>query len=149
MPDNPEPLPSPSDDDVPFKRMVIVATAASLAIAYAWLAGFVRQPAGGLSFHWRWLMLPWAVAGFLSTIYFWRKVWPKDRPNSSRTDLIKGSLVLVLPALWWLIFPLRSLSGEHFRQVMEGLIAAAAVLTFGALMLIRLGRALERDSNRK
>ncbi len=132
---------------MPFKRMVIVATAASLAVAYGWLAGFVRQPDGGLTFHWRWQVLVWTVIGFLSTIYFWRKVWPKNRPKGSRMDITKGAAVVLLPALWWLTFPLRSLSGEHFRQVMEGLIAAAIVLAFGALMLIRLARSFESDED--
>jgi flagellar biogenesis protein FliO len=40
---------------------------------------------------------------------------------------------------------LRFLSGQHFWDVMSGLIAAAAVLSFGAWMVIKLIRAFEQS----
>lgn len=146
MPKN-SPVPQPPDaSDAPFKRMITLSTALSLGLAYGWLAGFVRQPNGDLSFAWRWLVLPWALIGLGSTAYFWRKVWPPPRrPDATRKDIVKGSLALALPGLWWLLFPLRSLSGQHFWQVVEGLSIAAIVLTFGAFMVMRLGKAFEED----
>jgi hypothetical protein len=126
--------------------MVVIFTALSLAAAYGWLAGFVRQTNGDLSFHWRWLVLVWAVVGFASTVYFWRKIWPpEDQPDSTRKSVTKGSIALLLPGLWWLLFPLRSQSGQHFWSVVEGLSIAAIVLTIGAFMLIRLAKAFEED----
>lgn len=145
MPENPTPPPPPSD--ALFKRMVVIFTALSLAAAYGWLAGFVRQPNGDLTFQWRWLVLVWAVIGYAGTIFFWRKVWPKNR-DARRKDIVTGSLVLAVPGVWWLIFPLRSMSGQHFWQVVEGLAIAAAVLTFGAFMVIRLGRGFEADDDK-
>jgi hypothetical protein len=147
MPEDPSLLaPPPSESDGPFRRMITLSTASSLGVAYGWLAGFVRQSNGDLTFQWRWPVLLWAVIGLGSTIYFWRKIWPPaDRPDATRKDIVEGSVALALPGVWWLLFPLRSLSGQHFWQVVEGLSIAAVVLTFGALMVIRLGRAFEED----
>ncbi len=59
--------------------------------------------------------------------------------------MITGSAVLLVPCLWWLTFPLRFLSGQHFWDVAIGLIAAATVLSYGACMVIRLIKAFERS----
>ncbi len=126
--------------------MIIVSTALSLMGAYGWLAGFERQPGGDFSFQWRWNTLLWAFIGFSSNAYFWRKVWPvTGRTAATRKDIIKGSAALLLPSLWWITFPLRFLSGQHFWDVVIGLAAAATVLTFGAWMVIQLIKAFERS----
>ena len=147
MPANPEPPTGQTPDlnEVRFRRMVVVGTAVSLAAAYGWLAGFARQPDGDLSFEWRWPILVWALTGLGSTIYFWHAIWPPQNRTAPRRDIILGVIVVVLPGLWWLIFPLRSLSGEHAREVITGLIAAAIVLSFGAWMVIRLIRSFENE----
>jgi hypothetical protein len=142
MPDVPEPS---SSSDALFKRMFVLFTALSLAGTYGWLAGFVRQPNGDLIFHWRWLVLVWTVIGFASTVYFWRKIWPPQNRAATRKDIVIGTIVLLLPGLWWLILPLRSISSEHRWSVITGLAIAAAVLTFGAWMVMRLGKAFEDD----
>ncbi len=142
MPETSQPT---SASDVLFKRMFVVFTALSLAGTYGWLAGFVRQPNGDLIFHWRWMVLLWAVIGFASTVYFWRKIWPPQNRVATRKDILIGTLALLLPGLWWLIFPLRSISGENRWSVITGLAIAAAVLTFGAWMVTRLGKAFEAD----
>jgi hypothetical protein len=67
------------------------------------------------------------------------------RTAATRKDIIKGSAALLLPSLWWITFPLRFLSGQHFWDVVIGLAAAATVLTFGAWMVIRLIKAFERS----
>jgi hypothetical protein len=126
--------------------MIIVSTAVALGAAYGWLAGFARQTNGDLTFQWRWQVLLWAVIGVGTTAYLWHKIWPPaNRSDATRKDIVKGSIALVLPGAWWLLFPLRSLSGQHFWQVVEGLSIAAVVLTFGAFMVIRLVRAFEED----
>jgi hypothetical protein len=126
--------------------MIIVSTALSLMAAYGWLAGFARQPGGDFSFQWRWNTLLWAFIGFATNAYFWRKAWPAPgRAAVTRKDIIKGSAALLLPSLWWITFPLRFLSGQHFWDVVIGLAAAATVLTFGAWMVIRLIKAFERS----
>ena len=139
--------PSSSDaSDFLFKRFIAIFTALSLAAAYGWLGGFVRDPDGGFNFHWRWQILFWAFIGLVSTFYFWRKIWPPPhRPPARRKDIVAGSIVLAVPGFWWLIFPLRSLSGQHFWQVATGLSIAAIVLSFGAWMIIRLGRGFEQE----
>lgn len=143
----PSPVNPPPVSDVLFRRIVAVFTALSLAAAYGWLAGFVRQANGDLSFHWRWHVILWALVGLFSALYFWRKIWPPEgRPDATRKDIVKGSIALLLPGLWWLLLPLRSLSGQHLRDVTEGLVAAAIVLTFGAWMVIRLGKGFEDDA---
>jgi hypothetical protein len=131
--------------DLVFRRMVGVSTAVVLAAAYGWLAGFVRQPNGDLDFHWRWPVLVWAFIGFATTVYFWRKIWPPGNHAATRKGIIGGVIVVALPGIWWLIFPLRSQSGEHLRQVITGLTAAVIVLSFGAWLIYRLGRAFEDD----
>lgn len=128
-----------------FRRMVGVSTAVVLAAAYGWLAGYVRQPNGDLNFHWRWLVLIWAFIGFVTTLYFWRKVWPSGNRPATRKGIIGGVTAVALPGIWWLIFPLRSQSGEHLRQVITGLTAAVIVLSFGAWLIYRLGKAFEES----
>ena len=138
------PLPA---DDAPFKRIIVVGTTLSLGAVYGWLAGFVRQPDGDLIFHWRWLVLVWALIGLGTTAWFWRKIWPQaGRPAVTRKDIVLGSLALALPGLWWLIFPLRSMRGQpHFWEVVTGLSIAAVVLTFGAFMIFRLVKGFEEE----
>jgi hypothetical protein len=136
--------PDPNPTDILFRRLVIISTVLSLAAAYGWLACFERQPGGDVYFRWRWNGLLWVFIGVVSSLYFWRKVWPPgDRPAATRREIIKGSILLGLPGLWWLTFPLRFLSGQHFWDVAVGLAAAAAVLTFGAWMVTRLIKAFE------
>ena len=125
--------------------MVVAGTALSLAAAYGWLAGFARQPNGDLSLQWRWPILLWVLIGLGSTVYFWRAIWPPRNQPVTRKGVVLGTIVLLLPGLWWFILPLRSLSGQHARQVITGLIAAAIVLSFGAWMVIRLVRSFENE----
>lgn len=141
----PENVPSPEPGDIAFRRIASVSTAASLALAYGWLAGFVRQPNGDLIFHWRWLVLVWALIGYFSAVYFWRKIWPPGNQNATRGGVVKGIIALAIPGSWWLIFPLRSQSGQHLWQVVTGLSAAAVVLSFGTWMIVRLVKAFEDD----
>jgi len=146
MTDNRDSTPNTNFTDILFRRMVIISTALSLAAAYGWLACFDRQPSGDFNFHWRWNAWLWVFIGLGSTLYFWRKIWPpEDRPSATRREIVKGSAVLTLPGLWWILFPLRFLSGQHFWDVVIGLAAAAAVLTFGAWMVTRLIKAFERS----
>jgi hypothetical protein len=142
MPENVSP---PDPRDIAFRRMLSSGTAMCLVLAYGWLAGFVRQPNGDLTFHWRWLVLVWAFIGFASTIYFWHKIWPPGNRTATRGGVVKGVIALAVPGIWWLIFPLRSQSGQHLWQVVEGLTAAVLVLAFGAWLIFRLGRAFEDD----
>jgi|SRR5580698_7740528 hypothetical protein len=141
----PENVQQTDQRDLLFRRMVIWSTALSLAVAYGWLAGFVRQPDGDLTFQWGWRVLVWALIGLISTVYFWRKIWPPGDRAATRRGIVEGAVAAGLPGIWWLIFPLRSQSGQHLWQVIEGLTAAAIVLTFGAWMIIRLMRGFEND----
>jgi hypothetical protein len=136
-----------TEQDTLFRRMAIWFMALTLAATYGWLAGFVRQPNGGLIFHWRWLVLLWACIGFASTFYFWHKIWPPEDRPATRKGIIEGSIALAVPGLWWLIFPLRSQSGQHLWEVIVGLTAAVVVLSFGAFLIFRLGRAFEDDKD--
>ena len=146
MTENRDTLSNTQATDVLFRRMVIISTALSLAAIYGWLACFDRQPNGDLYFHCRWNGLLWIFIGLGSSWYFWQKVWPPEHvPAAARKEVIKGSAALIAPALWWAIFPLRFLSGQHFWDVVIGLAAAATVLTFGAWMVIRLINAFERS----
>ena len=128
--------------DTLFKRMIVIAMTLSLAGMYGWLACFTRLPNGDFHFQWSWLALLWIAIALVSSIYFWRKIWPPTG-DSTRKDVIKGLIVLLLPCVWWLLLPLRFMSGQHFWDVMAGLIAAAMVLSFGAWMVIRLIKAFE------
>ncbi len=137
---------SSSANDLRFRRMLTFFTALSLAVAYGWLAGFVRQSNGNLSFQWRWLIVAWVFIGIVSSVYFWHKIWPpENHPRASRKDKVKGSLALVLPGVWWLIFPLLSLSGQHGYAVVEGLIPVVIVLSYGAWMVTHLVKSFEKE----
>ncbi|MGH7979715.1 MAG: hypothetical protein ACREE6_10090 [Limisphaerales bacterium] len=138
----PERKPS-ANGDVLFRKIIIVSTALSLAVAYGWLAGFVRQANGDIIFHWRWLILIWALVGYVTTVYFWRQIWPPSNRNATRIGIALGVIAAAFPGIWWLIFPLRSQSGAHLHEVAEGLIAAAVVLAFGGWLIFRLGKAFE------
>jgi hypothetical protein len=128
------------------RRVVIISTILSLAIADGWLASFERLPGGELSCRWCWATLIWSLIGGGTCLYFWRQIWPPpNSPGTNRKRIITGSVVLLVPCVWWLTFPLRFLSGPDFRDVTCGLIAAAIVLSFGAGMVIKLIRAFERS----
>jgi hypothetical protein len=145
VPENNFPAPANSTDTL-FKRIIIVACALSLATMYGWLACVDRQPDGSFNFHWQWIALLWIAIGVVTNAYFWRKVWPSSaQATVTRKDIFTGAVVLGVPCLWWLTFPLRFLSGQHFWDVMAGLIAAAAVLSFGAWMVIKLIKAFEQS----
>jgi hypothetical protein len=88
--------------------MVGIFTALSLAATCGWLGGFVRQPDGDLSFHWRWMVVVWALIGLASSAYFWRKIWPPGKGAATRRGIIEGTMALAVPGIWWLTFPLRS-----------------------------------------
>ena len=127
-----------------FRRAVVIGTVLSLAIAYGWMASFERQPGGEMTFRWGWPTLVWCLIGTGSCLYFWRKIWPPDdRSRPTRREIIVGSLVLLLPSLWWLTLPLRFLKGQTLRDVGSGLVVAALVLSFGAWVLARLVKAFE------
>src|SRR5262249_8391932 len=79
------------------------------------------------------------------SIYFWRSIWPPQNRTVTRKGIVLGCVVLLLPGLWWIISPLRSLSGQHAHEVITGLIAAAIVLSFVAWMVIRLIRSFENE----
>jgi len=130
----------------PLRRVVVIGTVLSLATAYGWMASFDRQSGGQMAFHWSGATLLWSAIGVASSIYFWRKIWPPgDRQRATRKEIIIGSVVLLLPSLWWLTSPLRFLSGQNFRDVASGLVAAALILCFGAWMVILLIKAFERS----
>lgn len=126
------------------RRVVVIGTVLSLAIAYGWMASFERQPGGEMTFHWGWPTLVWCLIGIGSCLYFWRKIWPPDdRSRPSRREIIIGSMVLLLPGLWWLTLPLRFLKGQTLKDVGSGLVVAALVLSFGAWVVTRLVKAFE------
>jgi hypothetical protein len=141
----PENVQQTEHGDLLFRRMIIWFTVVSLAATYGWLAGYVRQPNGGLIFHWRWMVLLWALIGFVTTAWFWHEIWPPGNGAATRKGTIGGVIAVALPGIWWLIFPLRSQSGQHLWEVVTGLTAAALVLSFGGFLIFRLGRAFEDD----
>jgi peptidoglycan/LPS O-acetylase OafA/YrhL len=136
---------TPGSNALP-RRVIIITTILSLATADGWMASFEREPGGQLSCRWCWATLVWSLIGGGTCLYFWRQIWPPPGyPKAARKKIILGSVVLLVPCLWWLTFPLRFLSGPDFRDVTCGLIAAAIVLSFGACMVIKLIRAFERS----
>lgn len=141
----PEDVQQLEERDILFRRMVIWFTALSMAAAYGWMAGFVRQANGELMFHWRWMIPVWALVGLGTTLYFWRKIWPPGNRASTRGGIAQGIVAVAVPGIWWLILPLRAQSGQHLWEVLAGLAAAAVVLAFGAWMIVRLGKAFEDD----
>jgi hypothetical protein len=146
MAENQNPGTETQATEVLFRRIIIISTELSLAGMYGWLACFDRQLSGDVFFHWRWIGLVWAGIGYGSCWYFWHKIWPaSETVTATRGDILKGSAVLAVPCLWWITFPLRFLSGQHFWDVLAGLVAAATVLSFGAWMMTRLIKAFERS----
>jgi hypothetical protein len=140
----PSPSLAPSNSDLIFKRLITWSTAVCLAAIYGWLASYERQMDGSMHFHWRWLSLFWAIIGTGSSTYFWHQIWPPSGyPDSNRNGIIKGLIIIVLPGLWWLIYPLRFLKGEQFWDVITGLMVVASALSFGAWMITRLVKAFE------
>ncbi|HVU09217.1 MAG TPA: hypothetical protein VHG89_11805 [Verrucomicrobiae bacterium] len=128
-----------ASNDTIFRRAMVFFTIVFLAVAYGWLACLNRTANGDINFHWRWSALLWIAIGIVSPIYFWRQVWPvKNSGQNRRKRVVFGSFVLVAPWLWWMVYPLWFLSGKHFADVLTGLLAAAAVLSFGAWMVFKL-----------
>lgn len=134
----------PRESNALLRRVVVIGTVLSLAVSYGWMASFDRQPGGESAFRWNWAILVWILIGVGSSLYFWRQIWPpKERSQPTRTQIVLGSAVLVIPGLWWLTTPLWHLKGQTLRDVGGGLIAAVMVLSFGAWMVTRLIKAFD------
>ena len=110
------------------------------------MASFDRSRVDETHDGWIWRSLLWGLVGGGTCMYFWAMVWPsKPVQGSARARTWRGWLVVSLPSLYWLSFPLHFKSGHDFSDVLTGLIAAGLILAFGAWMVIRLIKAFEHS----
>jgi hypothetical protein len=129
-----------------YKRIVTVLAAACLGAMYSWLACFMPSTEGSSHFHWRWMALLWIIIGVGSSTFFWHKIWPPSHyPAVSKNGIIKGIVALILPAIWWLAFPLRFWVGEHYWNIITAFVLVAMALSYGAWMITRLVKAFEQS----
>ena len=134
----------PASSDAQVKRPVTIVPAVCLAALYGCIACLDRRNDGLFHFHWHWLALLWIIIGACSSMYFCHKMWPPPRyPAATRKGVIKGLIVLIVPALWWLAFALRFLIGGHFWDAVTPFIAVAMALSYGAWMVTRLLKLFE------
>jgi hypothetical protein len=127
-----------------FRRRVTIATAVCLAACYGMLACFDHQEAGGVHFHWRWSALLWAMVGEGSATFFWHKIWPPPKyPAATRKGAIIGTIIFILPALWWLAPPLRFLIRRHFGDAAAALVVVAMAVSCGVWLITRLIKAFQ------
>lgn len=131
--------------DVGFKRGIIFSSALLLAAVFGWLACVDRSADGVVAFHWQWRALLWIAAGLGCTVYFWRQAWPRPGESRSPRQVIIGWVVLAIPCVMWMAYPLRFISGQQLLNVFIGLMLAATVLTGGGFMVFKLIKGFEND----
>ncbi len=134
-----------SDNDAPFRRLLIVATGLALAVMAISVAS-IRPGSAGLQFEWRWPALLWGAAAAVCAWPFWRLVWavqenPSPR-NKRRLTLFCG-LMLAL-GLAGFLYPLRFTAPSYRWDLVIGLVVALVVLAAVAVMLYGLARAFAR-----
>lgn len=140
-----DPSPPSVATDARFKRGIVCSSAFLLAAVFGWLACVARSADGAVTFHWQWRALLWIAAGLGCTIYFWRQVWPAPGVSRSRRQEFAGWVVLAVPCVLWMAYPLRFISGPQLLNVFIGLAVAATVLTGGGFMVRTLIRGFEND----
>jgi hypothetical protein len=125
--------------------------AASTAIAFATVLGAVACVDGGSSqglvFRWRWLALLWMAFGALAGWFLWQAVWAADTVGTPRVRrrLMIYLVLLGIGGVAVFVFPITFVPPGQFRDVLTGLIAAVAVLTFVGWMIFHLGRLFSAD----
>lgn len=132
-----------------FARIAAVATALSFAVVLGSVACLAWSPGAGLGFRWRWTALPGMAVGAAAGWYLWALIGRlEEHPGpASRRRLVLYGLLLLLGGLAIFAYPFRYVPPEKFRDVLIGLVAALAVLSFSGGMLFLLFRALSRSDS--
>jgi hypothetical protein len=137
--------PLPAATDAGFRGVFVISSALILATVFGWLACLVRTENGDIAFRWQWRALIWIAGGIGSTGYFWRQVWPVENGVRTLKQQIKGWVVLAVPCVIWMSYPLWFISGRQLFDVGAGLALAATVLTGGGWMVFKLIKGFEND----
>ena len=142
---NTRPEPPAASNDAGFRRVFVISSTLILATVFGWLGCLVRQTNGNVLFEWQWRALIWFAIGIGSTVYFWRQIWPAQNITRTAKRQIKGWVVLAIPCVIWMAYPLWFISGRQLSDVFVGLMLAVVVLTGGGLMVYKLIRGFEND----
>lgn len=147
--DDPQSATAPERDARTFARIASFATALSFAVVLGSVACLVWSPNAGLGFRWRWTALVWMVIGASAGVYLWQLIGRLERQPgpAARKRLVLYCLVLLVGGLAVFAYPFRFVPPEKFRDVLIGLMAALAVLSFAGWMLFVLFRALNRSGS--
>jgi hypothetical protein len=123
-----------------FRLAVVVATALVFAAMFGWLACIQRMENGEVEFHWQRRTWLWIAIGIAGPLYFWRQIWPAQNVSQSGAGkrTIKGWAALLIPSLFWVVYPLWFISGPQLLNVGIGLGIAVTALTLGGWMIFRL-----------
>lgn len=130
-----------------FWRIASVSTALSFAVVLGSVACLGWSPSAGLGFGWRWTALIWMIVGAAAGLYLWQLIGRLEKQPGpvARKRLVLYCLALLVGGLAVFAYPFRFVPPEKFRDVLIGLVAALAVLSFAGWMLFLLFRALNRS----
>ena len=131
-----------------FQRIVEIATAVGLGTVFGCMGCLEWKEYQGPSFHWHWPVLLCTGAGVFAGIYFWRQIWHAQDapPGGSRAYLIKAWAALAAASTATFIYSVRTFRWENFKDVLLGVFAASAVLSFVGWAIFRLMRLFESDT---
>ena len=132
-----------------FGRIAATATELSFAIVLGSVACLDWSPSAGLGFRWRWGALLWMFIGVAAGWYLWVLIGRLETcpSRATRKGLVVYCVLLLLGGLGVFAYPLRFVPPEKYRDVLIGLVAAIAALSFAGWMLFRLFRALSKNES--
>ena len=126
------------------RRRVTITTSVFLAVCYGLLACIYHREGDGIHFQWRWSALLWLMIGEGSATFFWHRIWPpQNYPAITRKGFIIGTIVIVFPALWWLVPPLRILILRHFGDAAPAIVVVAMTVSCAVWLITRVVKAFQ------
>lgn len=146
------------DNEASLVRIIRVLAGISLGVMAAFLAS-IRQITPELTLHFSFMTVVAFVVAQVFSAVFWRIVFVSEasatadaaQPGAARRRAIKFavlSAILCFATLAAFGISLKGIGNERIRDVIQGAAIAVLALSFLGFVLWRLGRFLERDSDR-
>jgi uncharacterized protein YfiM (DUF2279 family) len=126
--------------EIVLRRIISASTALGFAAALGSAACVERGVNHGLAFRWHWSALAWMTLGVAAAYRLWHLVWlaQSDATGKARKRLVRYGALLTVGGLGVFVYPMVFVAREQFGDVLIGLIAAFAVLTFVGWMIYRV-----------
>ena len=136
-------------DDKLLRRIAIVSTGLAFAAGFGTLAALNTQGNHGLQLTWHWTIVPCAAAGAVGNWRLWAVILESEGNLTSkgkRKFCIYCGLLTAL-GVGVFLYPIRFVDQSRWRDIAQGLIAAAGFLGTLGYLIFRLSRGFaEADS---